>query len=65
MIQPEKLKKLKIVLQREGKILKTADLQDIIKKTEDINLKNFFTALKHITERHYTEAIKMASAITV
>ncbi|MBK3331987.1 hypothetical protein GWK41_02760 [Persephonella atlantica] len=58
MIQPEKLKKLKIFLQKNGKILKTADIQQIIDQTEDTDLKNFFIALKHITERHYTEAVK-------
>ncbi|HHG74392.1 MAG TPA: hypothetical protein ENK22_05045 [Persephonella sp.] len=58
MVDPSKLKKLQILLKKEGKVLSADEIENISEKLKEENLKNFAIGLKHITERHFTEAIK-------
>ncbi|WP_457625561.1 hypothetical protein [Persephonella sp.] len=58
MVDPSKLKKLKIVLEKDDDLLSIEKIEELIKREKEESLKNFFIGLKHIIERHYTEAIK-------
>ncbi|SNZ07760.1 hypothetical protein SAMN06265182_1005 [Persephonella hydrogeniphila] len=58
MVNPTKLKKLKIVLEKNNTSLKAEEIEEILQHEKNEDLKNFLTGLKHISERHYTEAIK-------
>lgn len=58
MVDPSKLKRLQILLKKEGRTLSPEEIEKISEKLKEESLKNFATGLKHITERHFTEAIK-------
>ena len=52
------LRKSHIKFKKDTQILKSKDFENLQKKTEKKHEKWFFSGCKHITERHYTEAIK-------
>ena len=54
------LKSLKITFKNlvNGNSLTVSVFENLIEKSKDYHLKNFFRGCKHILERHYTEAIK-------
>jgi len=58
MVDTSKLKRLKIILKKEGKTLSHYDVEKLSQAIKEIGLKNFVTGLKHITENHFTEAVK-------
>ncbi len=54
------LKSLKLIFKNleTGNLISISDLDNLIKATNDTDIKNFLRGCKHILERHYTEAIK-------
>jgi len=53
------LKRLKpIFLNLKNEEVKPEELEKLIEKETDLELKNFLRGCKHTTERHYSEAIK-------
>ncbi|WP_457640249.1 hypothetical protein [Persephonella sp.] len=58
MIDPKKLRGIKVILERNGKQLSEEEIERLLESAESLSEKNFITGLKHIAERHYTEAIK-------
>jgi len=58
MVDPRYLKKLKILILENGLPVSPERLEKLASKTANTSEKNFLTGLKHITEKHYAEAIK-------
>ncbi|WP_457626821.1 hypothetical protein [Persephonella sp.] len=58
MVDPKKLRKLKIEVLKEKKAVLPEELEKLAEKISDSSDRNFIIGLKHIAEKHYTEAIK-------
>ena len=58
MFEPSKLKKIKFEILRNGERISTENIEKLITSTKDDDLKNFLTGMKHLMEKHYSEAIK-------
>ncbi len=57
-METQALRKSKIILVSDGKVLKPAFFDELLKGKLSFEEKWFLRGCKHITERHYTEAIK-------
>ncbi len=57
MINPKKVRKTKIVIEKNGKSLTLEELEKL-ENTEERSLKNFYRGCKHTLEKHFSEAIK-------
>ncbi len=57
-METQALRKSKIILVSDGNVLKPAFFDELLKEELPFEEKWFLRGCKHITERHYTEAIK-------
>ncbi len=57
-METQALRKSKIILVSDGNVLKPAFFDELLKEELLFEEKWFLRGCKHITERHYTEAIK-------
>ncbi|WP_457623202.1 hypothetical protein [Persephonella sp.] len=52
------VRKLKVIIKKDGKELDTEYINKVINETDNVEIRNFLIGCRHTIERHYTEGIK-------